>query len=151
RTAVGGELTEFYTQLKGPSGKFTYQLNSKQKLEAYMGYPDKYQPYRGGGPKQPREATQDQDSWSSQGPMLTYTNIINSKTTLTAKVTRGGYWWPGYTYGFNDEAEGLGPQIAQLINGQLVTRRIPTMEWLGVKNVGVHISDNTTSAVDGAF
>jgi hypothetical protein len=152
RTAVGGPLTDFYTKLRGPSGKFTYQLSARQKLEAYMGYPDKYQPYRGGGPKQPKEATQDQDSWSSQGPMLTYTNIIDSKTTLTAKITRGGYWWPGYTYGFNgDGFDGLGPNIAQLVNGVLVTKRIPTMTWLGVPNVGVHISDSTSKAVDGAF
>jgi len=152
RTAVGGELTDFWTMLLSYSAKFTYQLTDKQKLEAYMGYPDKHQPYRGGGARQPKEATQNQDSWSSQGPMLTYTNIINSKTTLTAKITRGGYWWPAYTYGFNGEGfEGLGPNIAQLVNGQLVQRRIPTLEYLGVKNVGVHISDTTTSSTDGAF
>jgi len=151
RTAVGGPLTEFYTKLRGPSGKFTYQISAKQKLEAYMGYPDKFQPFRGGNAKQPKEATQDQDSWSSQGPMLTYTNIINSKTTLTAKITRGGYWWPGYTYGFNGDAEGLGPNIAQLVGGSLVSKRIPTLEWLGVPNVGVHISDSTSSSTDGAF
>jgi hypothetical protein len=152
RTAVGGPLTDFYTKLRGPSLKLTYQLSSKQKLEAYMGYPDKHQPFRGGGKKQPKEATQDQDSWSSQGPMLTYTNIINSKTTLTAKISRGGYWWPAYAYGFNGPGfEGLGPNIAQLVNGSLVTRRIPTVEWFGVPNVGVHISDDTSSAVDGSF
>jgi hypothetical protein len=152
RTAVGGPLTDFWTMLLSYSAKFTYQLTDKQKLEAYMGYPDKHQPFRGGGRNQPKEATQNQDSWSSQGPMLTYTNIINSKTTLTAKITRGGYWWPAYTYGFNGPGfEGLGPDIAQLVNGQLVQRRIPTLEYLGVKNVGVHISDNNTGATDGAF
>src|SRR5262249_43728393 len=31
------------------------------------------------------------------------------------------------------------------------TQRIPTLDWLGVKNVGVHISDTTTGAVDGAY
>src|SRR4029079_13137085 len=141
-----------YTKLRGPSGKFTYQLSSNQKLEAYMGYPDKFKPFRGGNAHQPKEATQDQDSWSSQGPMLTYTNIINSKTTLTAKVTRGGYWWPGYTYGFEGPGyDGLGPNVAQRINGQLEMRRIPTMDWLDVKNVGVRIDDNTSGATDGGI
>src|SRR5215467_4443742 len=83
--------------------------------------------------------------------MLTYTNIIDSKTTVTAKITRGGYWWPGYTYGFNGDAAGLGPNIAQLINGSVVMARIPTVDWLGVKNVGVHISDTTTTSTDGSF
>jgi hypothetical protein len=152
RTAVGGPLTDFWTLLPSYTAKFTYQLTDKQKLEAYMGYPDKHQPFRGGGKKEPKEATQNQDSWSSQGPMLTYTNIINSKTTLTAKITRGGYWWPGYTYGFNgDGFEGLGPNVAQLINGSLQIKRIPTVTWLGVPNVGVHITDGTSSSTDGAF
>jgi hypothetical protein len=151
RTAVGGAYTDFYTELKSITAKLTYQLSPKQKLEAYMGLPDKYQPYRGGSNLEARNATQDQDSWSSQGPMLTYTNIIDSKTTVTAKITRGGYWWPGYTYGFNGDAAGLGPQVAQLINGKLVMARIPTVDWVGVKNVGVRISDTTTGAVDGSF
>jgi hypothetical protein len=151
RTAVGGAYTPFYTELKSITAKLTYQLSPRQKLEAYMGLPDKFQPYRGGNNLEPRNATQDQDSWSSQGPMVTYTNIIDSKTTLTAKLTRGGYWWPGYTYGFNGDAAGLGPQVAQLVNGQLVTKRIPTVTWVGVQNVGVGISDNTTKAVDGSF
>jgi hypothetical protein len=150
-TAAGGVPSVFYTKLTSYTGKFTYQLSPKQKLEAYMGYPDKLQPYRNAGPLTPRDATEDQDSWSSQGPMLTYTNILNAKTTLTAKITRGGYWWPDYGYGFNGEAAGLGPNIAQLINGNLVMAKIPTMTWVGTPNVGVHISDNTTGAVDGAY
>ncbi len=145
RTAVGGELTEFFTVLKSPTAKLTYQMTSKQKLEAYVSIPDKFQPYRGGGALVPRDATQDQDSWSSQGPVLTYTNIIDSKTSLTAKIARGGYWWPAYTYGLPD---GMGPNI--FVNGR--TQRIPTVpNWLGVKNVGVRISDNTTGATDGGF
>src|SRR5262245_32253670 len=83
--------------------------------------------------------------------MQTYTNIIKSKTTLAAKFTRGGYWWPGYTYGFNDYpvgagADQLGPTI--FANGR--SQRIPTIEWLGVRNVGVHISATTTGAVAGS-
>src|SRR5262245_7830502 len=152
RTAVGGELTDFYTQLKSPTAKLTYPLSPKQKLEAYVSIPDKFQPYRGGGARTPKEATQDQDSWSSQGPVFTYTNIIDSRTSLTAKLSRGGYWWPAYTYGFNGPAEGLGPNIAQLINGNLVMRRIPTLDWVGVENVGVRISDSTSpTATDGGF
>jgi hypothetical protein len=116
-----------------------------------MGFPDKFQPYRGANNLEPRTATQDQDSWSSQGPMLTYTNIIDAKTTVTGKISRGGYYWPGYTYGFNGDAAGLGPQVAQMVNGQLVMARIPTLTWVGVQNVGVHISDTTTGATDGAF
>jgi len=38
-----------------------------------------------------------------------------------------------------------------LVNGTLVNKRIPTMTWLGVDNVGVHISDNTSSSTDGSF
>src|SRR5579884_1880156 len=93
-TAVGGTPTPFFTELKSITAKLTYQLTPSQKLEAYMGLPDKYQPYRGGSALTPQDATQDQDSWSSQGPMLTYTNILDPKTSLTAKITRGGYWWP---------------------------------------------------------
>jgi len=48
RTAVGGPLTDFWTLLLSYSAKLTYQISDKQKLEAYMGYPDKHQPYRGG-------------------------------------------------------------------------------------------------------
>ncbi len=95
-TAVGGVQTPFYTELRSATGNFTYQLTSKQKIQAYMGIPDKYQPFRGGSNLEPQDDTQDQDSWSSQGPVLTYTNIIDAKTSLTAKLSRGGYWWPAY-------------------------------------------------------
>jgi hypothetical protein len=83
--------------------------------------------------------------------MLTYTNIIDPKTSLSAKISRGGYWWPSYTYGFNGAAAGLGPNIAQLVNGQLAMAPIPKMNWVGVQNVGIHIKDATTGAVDGAY
>jgi hypothetical protein len=149
--AVGGDPSVFYTELKSITAKLTYQLTPSQKLEAYMGLPDKFQPYRGGNALTPRDATQDQDSWSSQGPMLTYTNIIDPKTTVTAKITRGGYWWPSYTYGFNGDVAGKEPNVAQLINGQLVMAPLPTTTWTGIQNVGLHISDTTTSAVDGAY
>jgi hypothetical protein len=152
RTAVGGDLTDFYTKLYSPTAKLTYQLTENQKIEAYVSTPKKSQPFRDAGALRPKEATQNQDTWNSQGPMLTYTNIINSKTSLTAKITRGGYWWPAYTYGFEGPGyDGLGPSIAQRINGELVMRRIPTMDWLGVKNVGVRINDNTSGATDGGF
>jgi Carboxypeptidase regulatory-like domain len=152
RTAVGGAQTDFWTLLLSYSAKLTYQLTNTQKLEAYVGLPDKHQPYRGANALNPKESTQDQDSWSSQGPMLTYTNIINSKTTLTGKISRGGYWWPAYTYGFNGpEFEGLGPNVAQLVNGSLVMKRIPTLQWLGVQNVGVRVNDTTTGATDGGY
>jgi len=143
-TAVGGVQTPFYTILRSPTAKFTYQLTAKQKLEAYMGIPDKDQPYRGGSNLEPQDATQDQDSWSSQGPVFTYTNIIDAKTSLTAKLARGGYWWPAYTYGV---PSGLGPNIFN--NGSI--SRIPTVNFLGVSNVGVHITDVTSTATDGAF
>jgi len=150
-TSVGGDPSVFYTQLKSITAKLTYQLTPKQKLEAYMGLPDKFQPYRGGNALTPRDATQDQDSWSSQGPMLTYTNILDSKTTLTAKVTRGGYWWPSYAYGFNGDIAGKEPMVMQNINGQMKMAPLPTMTWAGTPNVGVHISDTTTGAVDGSY
>jgi hypothetical protein len=152
RTAVGGDLTDYYTVLKDPSLKLTYQMSQTQKLEAYAGVSSKIQPYRSGTKKQPKEATQNQRSPISSGPIFTYTNIINPRTTLTAKLARGGFWWPGYAYGFNGPGfDGLGPQIAQLVNGSLVTRRIPTVTFFDVENVGVHISDTTSGAVDGAF
>ncbi len=152
RTAVGGELTDYYTVLKAPSAKLTYQMTARQKFEVYAGVSSKIQPFRSGSKKQPKEATQNQRSPISSGPILTYTNIINAKTTLTAKVARGGFWWPGYTYGFNGAGfEGLGPNIAQLVGGSLVVRRIPTVTFFGINNVGVHISDATSGAVDGAF
>jgi len=146
REFAGGPLAEFYTVLKSPTAKLTYQLTAKQKLEAYVSIPDKFQPYRGGGPHTPRNATQDQDSWSSQGPVFTYTNIIDSKTSFTAKLARGGYWWPAYTYGL---PEGKGSHI--FANGAV--RLIPTIDWLGVKNVGVRVSDSATGSgdVDGSF
>ena len=148
RTAVGGDYATFFTKLYQPDAKLTYQMTAKQKLEAYVGIPLKWQPYRGGNALNPQNSTQNQRSWSSQGPMLTYTNIINSKTSLTAKISRGGYWWPAYAYGVPD---GQGVEVNQLINGQLVMRRLPTVDWLGVKNVGVRVTDNTTNATDGGF
>jgi len=149
RTAVGGPLTDFYTELKSPTAKLTYQITSKQKLEAYVSIPDKFQPYRGGNNLNPKDSTQDQDSWSSQGPVLTYTNIINSKTTFTAKISRGGYWWPAYAYSL---PEGLGPNIMlKSPGGVLTSTRIPTFDWLGVKKVGIRITDVTTKATDGGY
>ncbi|MBI4474402.1 MAG: TonB-dependent receptor, partial [Acidobacteria bacterium] len=147
RTAVGGELTEFYTELNSPTAKLTYQLSSKQKLEAYVAVPKKWQPYRGASALTTKVSTQNQESWSAQGPIFTYTNILDSKTSITAKLARGGYWWPAYTYGFNDAIAGLGSKI--FVNGRI--ERIPTVDWVGVKNVGVRISDNTTGATDGGF
>jgi len=143
-TAVGGPAAQFYTVLQSGTGKFTYQLTPKQKLEAYMGIPDKHQPYRGASSLVPQDDTQNQDSWSSQGPIFTYTNIIDAKTSITAKISRGGYWWPAYTYGI---PSGLGPTI--FANGSL--QLIPQVNYLGVNNVGVHISDKTSGASDGAF
>lgn len=144
REYAGGPPAEFSTVLKSPTGKLTYQITPKQKLEVYVSIPDKHQPYRGAGPRTPRNATQDQDSWSSQGPVFTYTNIIDSKTSFTAKLARGGYWWPAYTYGL---PPGKGSNI--FVNGKV--QLIPTIDWLGVKNVGVRVSDTTAGDVDGSF
>ena len=37
------------------------------------------------------------------------------------------------------------------VNGQLVMAPLPEMTWVGVQNVGIHIKDNTSGAVDGAY
>jgi len=144
REYAGGPLAEFFTELQSPTAKLTYQMTSKQKLETYVSIPRKWQPYRGAGPRSPRNVTQNQDSWSSQGPILTYTNILDSKTSVTAKVARGGYWWPAYSYGI---PEGKGSNI--FANGR--TQLIPKLTWLGVPNVGVRVSDSTAGDTDGSF
>jgi len=157
--AVGGGPSVFNTVLRGPTAKLSYQLTSKMKIDAYWGLPDKHQPYRGGNALNPADSSQNQDSWSAQGPVLTWTDIIDAKTTAQVRLSRGGYWWPAYAYSMPD---GLGPTIAQCNNGGtplttgacpagLTFARIPTLASYGVPNVGVRITDSTTGATDGGY
>ncbi len=89
-----GQQQEFYTKLQTPTAKLTYQLTDKQKVDASWSVGRKWQPYRSGGTWTPAEASQNQDSWSDYGPNLKWTDIVNSRTTATAGINRGGYWWP---------------------------------------------------------
>jgi hypothetical protein len=142
---TGGTHADFYTILRNPTAKLTYQITSKQKIESYWGLGLKWQPYRGGTALVTQAATQNQDSWSTQGPTLKWTDIVDAKTTASVQISRGGYWWPSYAYG---EPAGLGP-ILGLKNG--TTQKLPVADYVGVKNVGVRVTDITTGATDGGF
>jgi len=144
-SGVGGTNAVFWTKLRDPSAKLTYQITAKQKLEAYWGLGDKWQPYRGASGLVPQDATQDQNAWSDQGPVFTYTNIINNRTTATAKLSRGGYWWPAYAYSM-PAGQGL---TLGLANG--TTQPMPLVDSVGVKNVGVRVTDGTSKATDGGY
>jgi len=89
-----GKQQEFYTKLQTPTAKLTYELTSNQKIETSWTVGRKWQPYRSGGQWTPAEASQNQDSWSDYGPNFKWTYIMNPKTTATAGINRGGYWWP---------------------------------------------------------
>jgi hypothetical protein len=89
-----GQPGSFVSILRNPTGKLTYQLNSKMKLEASWQLNLKAQPYRQASSRRPLEATQNQYSWATYGPNLKWTDIIDSKTTATVSINRGGYWWP---------------------------------------------------------
>src|SRR5262245_8486950 len=89
-----GQPATFLSKIQNPTTKLTYQLNSKMKIETSWPLDLKTQPYRNGNKYIPLEATQNQHSWATYGPNLTWTDIISSKMTATAKINRGGYWWP---------------------------------------------------------
>src|SRR5215475_3348019 len=89
-----GAPAVFLSRLQNPTGKLTYQLNPKMKLETSWPLNLKTQPYRNGNNRIPLEATQNQHSWATYGPNLKWTYIINPKTTAMASLNRGGYWWP---------------------------------------------------------
>jgi hypothetical protein len=76
---------------------------------------------------------------------LKWTDILDAKTTASVQISRGGYWWPSYAYGI---ASGLGPMLG-VIGGP--SRLLPTVNYLGVNNVGVRVNDTTTNATDGGF
>jgi hypothetical protein len=89
-----GKPTAFYTLLRDPTLKLTYQLTNNMKLESMVQFGLKAQPYRDASRYIPVEATQNQKSWSAIGPSLKWTYIINPKMTLDLSVNRWGYWWP---------------------------------------------------------
>jgi hypothetical protein len=89
-----GESVAFYTLLRDPTLKLTYQLTDKMKLESMVQFGLKAQPYRDASQFLPVSATQNQRSWSAIGPSLKWTYIINPRMTLDMSVNRWGYWWP---------------------------------------------------------
>jgi len=91
---ANGQPGVFTSRLQNPTAKLTYQLNSKMKLETSWPMDLKTQPYRQANSRIPLQATENQHSWATYGPNLKWTDIINAKTTATASINRGGYWWP---------------------------------------------------------
>jgi Carboxypeptidase regulatory-like domain len=89
-----GQPAVFVSKIQNPTTKLTYQLNQKMKLEASWPLDLKTQPYRGASNRRPLESTQNQHSWATYGPNMKWTDIIGPKTTATAAINRGGYWWP---------------------------------------------------------
>jgi len=89
-----GKQAEYFTKIIDPTAKLTYQVTSGQKVDVFWTLNRKWQPYRDASNLLPLEATQDQDAYSTIGPSARYTNIINPKTTFTAQIARGGWWWP---------------------------------------------------------
>ena len=108
--AQTGPPAEFYTILRDPTIKLTWQLTDNNKLETMVQFGRKWQPYRGGSRTRPLLSTQNQDSWSAVGPMLKWTYIASPTTTLDVQVSRGGYWWPSipWTSGRVDPGPELG-------------------------------------------
>ena len=84
----------YYTLLRDPTLKLTYQLTNKMKLESMVQFGLKLQPYRDASQFVPVEATQNQASWSAIGPSLKWTYIIGPKMTMDLSVNRWGFWWP---------------------------------------------------------
>ncbi len=128
-----GEPAVFQSKIQNPTSKLTYQLNSKMKLEASWPLDLKTQPYRGGDKRTPLEATQNQHSWATYGPNIKLTNIINSKTTATGSINRGGYWWPDI------------PWSGGPVNSIVSSTGIPT----AANANDVRRTDTTTSALLG--
>ena len=89
-----GPPAEFYTILRNPTVKLTWQLTDNNKLESMVQFGRKWQPHRGGNRTNPFTATHNQDSWSAVGPTLKWTYIASPTTTIDVQLSRGGYWWP---------------------------------------------------------
>ena len=100
-----GPPMEFYTILRDPTLKLTWQLTDNNKLESMTQFGRKWQPYRGGSRTRPATATQNQDSWSAVGPTLKWVYIVSPTMTIDALASRGGYWWPSYPWR-NDGSSG---------------------------------------------
>ncbi len=157
-TGIGGTPQVFYTNLISPTMKLTYQLSSKQKLELYWAIPDKEQPYRNASALVPQDATYHQLAYYGQGPDFTYTNIINAKTTFTAKLTHAGLW---QDYAAHPVTPGLLPSLGVTGVPGVTTQTLPTASFAGMDtgqhkitvldNVGAHVSDTTTGATDGSL
>jgi Carboxypeptidase regulatory-like domain len=88
------QQAEYFTKIIDPTAKLTYQLTANQKVDAFWTLNRKWQPYRDASNLLPLEASQDQDAYSTIGPSARWTWIANSKTTATAQLARGGWWWP---------------------------------------------------------
>ncbi|MBI4473870.1 MAG: TonB-dependent receptor, partial [Acidobacteria bacterium] len=93
-----GEPAVFFTQLKSPTLKLTYQLTTNMKLETMGQFNRKWTPYRTGDQFTPLEATQNQISSGGVGPTAKWTYIINPKMTTDLSISRSGYWWPDYAW-----------------------------------------------------
>jgi hypothetical protein len=89
-----GEPAVFFTTLRSPTLKLTYQLTPKMKLESSAHWNKKWAPYRTGDAFTPLEATQNQRSWLGIGPTLKWTYIISPKVTANLGIHRSGYYWP---------------------------------------------------------
>jgi hypothetical protein len=93
-----GKQAEYFTKIIDPTAKLTYQLTSAQKVDVFWTLNRKWQAYRDASNLLPLEATQNQDAYSTIGPSARYTYIVNPKTTFTAQIARGGWWWPMTAY-----------------------------------------------------
>jgi Carboxypeptidase regulatory-like domain len=113
-----GQTGVFTSKIQNPTTKLTYQLNQKMKLEASWPLDLKTQPYRNASDRVPLQATQNQHSWATYGPNLKWTDIVGPKTTATAAINRGGYWWPDIPWS--------GPGVDQY-NVPTVSTGIPTL------------------------
>ena len=89
-----GEPATFFTSLKTPTLKLTWQLNDAMKLETHTSWNRKWQPYRNASELTPLEATHDQLSWTGTGPTLKWTYIVNPSMSTELAINRAGYYWP---------------------------------------------------------
>jgi hypothetical protein len=94
------------------TAKLSYQLNSKMKLELMDQVSTKNAPYRNGSALTPVEATQNQHTVTSLGPVLKWTYIISPKMTADFGIERAGYWWPTI-------AHTTDPRIQDLTTGEI--------------------------------
>ncbi len=124
--AETGPPAEFYTILRDPTIKLTWQLTDNNKLETMVQFGRKWQPYRGGSRTRPLLSTQNQDSWSAVGPMLKWTYIASPTTTLDVQVSRGGYWWPSIPW--TSDVSIQDRNSGEIRGGYLETNRRP-VRW----------------------